>query len=129
MNGVIGECQVPSQTPPSFPVIPGHQIIGIVEKTGSEVNCLKPGDKVTVSGPYGEFFLKDNDNEMMFIGGGAGMAPMRSHLFHLFHTVKETNKNVTFWYGARSWKEVFYYVAITKNIVHPRDSRDHETRS
>ena len=54
---------------------------------------LKPGDKVTVSGPYGEFFLKDNDNEMMFIGGGAGMAPMRSHLFHLFHTVKETNKN------------------------------------
>ena len=70
---------------------------------------LKPGDKVTVSGPYGEFFLKDNDNEMMFIGGGAGMAPMRSHLFHLFHTLKETKKNITFWYGARSWKEVFYY--------------------
>ena len=69
----------------------------------------KPGDKVTISGPYGEFFLKDNDNEMMFIGGGAGMAPMRSHLFHLFHTVKESKKNVTFWYGARSWKEVFYY--------------------
>ncbi|MEN8116994.1 MAG: NADH:ubiquinone reductase (Na(+)-transporting) subunit F [Bacteroidota bacterium] len=70
---------------------------------------LKPGDKVTVSGPYGEFFLKDNDNEMMFVGGGAGMAPMRSHLFHLFHTLKETKKNVTFWYGARSWKEVFYF--------------------
>ena len=70
---------------------------------------LKPGDKVTVSGPYGEFFLKDNDNEMMFVGGGAGMAPMRSHLFHLFHTLKETKKNITFWYGARSWKEVFYY--------------------
>ncbi len=70
---------------------------------------LKPGDKVTVSGPYGEFFLKDNDNEMMFIGGGAGMAPMRSHLFHLFHTLKESKKNITFWYGARSWKEVFYY--------------------
>ena len=69
----------------------------------------KPGDKVTISGPYGEFFLKDNDNEMMFIGGGAGMAPMRSHLFHLFHTVKESKKKVTFWYGARSWKEVFYY--------------------
>lgn len=69
----------------------------------------KPGDKVTISGPYGEFFLKDNDNEMMFIGGGAGMAPMRSHLFHLFHTVKEQKKKVTFWYGARSWKEVFYY--------------------
>ena len=70
---------------------------------------LKPGDKVTVSGPYGEFFLKDNDSEMMFVGGGAGMAPMRSHLFHLFHTIKESKKKVTFWYGARSWKEVFYY--------------------
>jgi Na+-transporting NADH:ubiquinone oxidoreductase subunit F len=69
----------------------------------------KPGDKVTISGPFGEFFLKDNHNEMMFIGGGAGMAPMRSHLFHLFHTVKETKKKVTFWYGARSWSEVFYY--------------------
>lgn len=70
---------------------------------------LKPGDKVTVSGPYGEFFLKDNDNEMMFVGGGAGMAPMRSHLFHIFHTLKESNKKISFWYGARSWKEVFYY--------------------
>ncbi len=75
---------------------------------------LKPGDKVTVSGPYGEFFLKDNDSEMMFIGGGAGMAPMRSHLFHLFHTVKESKKKVTFWYGARSWKEVFYYDQFRK---------------
>jgi Na+-transporting NADH:ubiquinone oxidoreductase subunit F len=69
----------------------------------------KPGDKVVISGPFGEFFLKNNDSEMMFIGGGAGMAPMRSHLFHLFHTLKESKKNVTFWYGARSWKEVFYY--------------------
>ncbi|MDR2911556.1 MAG: NADH:ubiquinone reductase (Na(+)-transporting) subunit F [Bacteroidales bacterium] len=75
----------------------------------SYIFSRKPGDKVTVSGPYGEFFLKNNDNEMMFIGGGAGMAPMRSHLFHLFHTVKEQKKKVTFWYGARSWKEVFYY--------------------
>ena len=75
----------------------------------SYIFSRKPGDKVTVSGPYGEFFLKKNENEMMFIGGGAGMAPMRSHLFHLFQTVKETKKNVTFWYGARSWKEVFYY--------------------
>jgi Na+-transporting NADH:ubiquinone oxidoreductase subunit F len=75
----------------------------------SFVFSRKPGDKVTISGPYGEFFLNDNDNEMMFIGGGAGMAPMRSHLFHLFHTVKEKKKKVTFWYGARSWKEVFYY--------------------
>jgi Na+-transporting NADH:ubiquinone oxidoreductase subunit F len=69
----------------------------------------KPGDKVTISGPYGEFFLKDNDNEMMFVGGGAGMAPMRSHLFHLFYTLKEEKRKITFWYGARSWKEVFYY--------------------
>ncbi|MFA8433717.1 MAG: NADH:ubiquinone reductase (Na(+)-transporting) subunit F [Marinifilaceae bacterium] len=67
----------------------------------------KPGDKVTVSGPYGEFFIKETDNEMMFIGGGAGMAPMRSHIFHLFHTVK-TGRKATFWYGARSMKEVFY---------------------
>ncbi len=69
----------------------------------------KPGDKVMVSGPYGEFFLKDNNNEMMFIGGGAGMAPMRSHLFHLFHTLKEKNRKISFWYGARSWREVFYH--------------------
>jgi len=69
----------------------------------------KPGDKVTISGPFGEFFLKENENEMMFIGGGAGMAPMRSHLFHLFHTLRESKRKVTFWYGARSWKEVFYY--------------------
>ncbi len=75
----------------------------------SYIFSLKPGDKVDISGPYGDFFLKDNDNEMMFIGGGAGMAPMRSHLFHLFHTVKERNKKISFWYGARSWKEVFYY--------------------
>ncbi|MDR1274327.1 MAG: NADH:ubiquinone reductase (Na(+)-transporting) subunit F [Odoribacteraceae bacterium] len=66
-----------------------------------------PGDKVNLSGPYGEFFLKDTGNEMMFIGGGAGMAPMRSHIFHLFKTLK-TGRKVTFWYGARSMKEVFY---------------------
>ena len=75
----------------------------------SYIYSLKPGDKIAISGPYGEFFLKDNDNEMMFIGGGAGMAPMRSHLFHIFHTLKDRKKKVTFWYGARSWSEVFYY--------------------
>lgn len=73
----------------------------------SYIFSLKPGDKVTVSGPYGEFFLRETDNEMMFIGGGAGMAPMRSHIFHLFKTLKSGRK-VTFWYGARSMKEVFY---------------------
>ncbi|PSK85338.1 NADH:ubiquinone reductase (Na(+)-transporting) subunit F [Prolixibacter denitrificans] len=95
-------------TPPFDRVNGGFQKVnpGICS---SYIYSLKPGDKITISGPYGEFFLKDNDNEMMFIGGGAGMAPMRSHLFHLFHTVKESNKKVTFWYGARSWKEVFYY--------------------
>jgi Na+-transporting NADH:ubiquinone oxidoreductase subunit F len=67
----------------------------------------KPGDKVTVSGPYGEFFIQDTGAEMIYIGGGAGMAPMRSHLFHLFHTVK-TNRKVTYWYGARSKREIFF---------------------
>jgi len=79
----------------------------------SYIYSLKPGDKITISGPYGEFFLKDNNNEMMFIGGGAGMAPMRSHLFHIFHTLKERDKKVTFWYGARSWSEVFYFEEFT----------------
>ena len=68
---------------------------------------LKPGDKVTVSGPYGEFFIRDTQNEMMFIGGGAGMAPMRSHIFDQYMTQK-TKRKATFWYGARSLREVFY---------------------
>ncbi|TDO03306.1 NADH:ubiquinone reductase (Na(+)-transporting) subunit F [Sunxiuqinia elliptica] len=95
-------------TPPFDRVNGGFQKVnpGICS---SYIFSRKPGDKVTISGPYGEFFLKDNDNEMMFIGGGAGMAPMRSHLFHLFHTLKQTDKQVTFWYGARSWREVFYF--------------------
>lgn len=73
----------------------------------SYIFSRKPGDKVTLSGPYGEFFIKDTDNEIMFIGGGAGMAPMRSHIFHLFNTAK-TGRKVTFWYGARSKREIFY---------------------
>ncbi len=68
---------------------------------------LKPGDKVDISGPYGEFFIKETDREMMFIGGGAGMAPMRSHLFHLFKTL-HTDRKVSFWYGGRSLRELFY---------------------
>lgn len=67
----------------------------------------KPGDKVTVSGPYGEFFIKETEAEMLYIGGGAGMAPMRSHLFHLFHTLK-TGRKVSYWYGGRSKRELFY---------------------
>ena len=68
---------------------------------------LKAGDKVTISGPYGDFFIKGTDREMVYIGGGAGMAPMRSHLFHLFYTL-ETGRKVSFWYGARSKREMFY---------------------
>lgn len=67
----------------------------------------KPGDKVTISGPYGEFFIKETDREMLYVGGGAGMAPMRSHLFHLFHTLK-TGRKVTYFYGARTRREIFY---------------------
>jgi len=73
----------------------------------SYIFSRKPGDKVMVSGPYGEFHIKKTNREMMFIGGGAGMAPMRSHIFHLFHTEK-TNRKATFWYGGRSLRELFY---------------------
>ncbi len=73
----------------------------------SYVFGCKPGDKVTISGPYGEFFIKDTDAEMVYVGGGAGMAPMRSHLFHLFHTLKSGRK-VSYWYGGRSRRELFY---------------------
>lgn len=68
---------------------------------------LKEGDKVMVSGPYGEFFMKDTEREIVFIGGGAGMAPMRSHIMDLFHT-RKTKRKVSFWYGARSKREIFY---------------------
>ncbi|MCK4638050.1 MAG: NADH:ubiquinone reductase (Na(+)-transporting) subunit F [Bacteroidales bacterium] len=73
----------------------------------SYIFSRKPGDKVTISGPYGEFFIKDSDKEMMFIGGGAGMAPMRSHIFHLFNT-EHSKRKATFWYGGRSLRELFY---------------------
>ena len=68
---------------------------------------LKPGDEVTISGPFGEFFAKPTDNEMVFIGGGAGMAPMRSHIFDQFRRL-HTDRKVSFWYGARSLREAFY---------------------
>lgn len=73
----------------------------------SYIFSRKPGDKVVVSGPYGEFFINDSDAEMLYVGGGAGMAPMRSHLYHLFKTVK-TGRKVTYWYGGRSKRELFY---------------------
>lgn len=74
----------------------------------SYVFSLKPGDKVNIAGPFGDFHIKPTQREMIYIGGGAGMAPLRSHLFHLFHTLKEENRKVSFWYGGRSSREVFY---------------------
>jgi Na+-transporting NADH:ubiquinone oxidoreductase subunit F len=68
---------------------------------------LNPGDRVVLSGPYGDFFIKDTDREMCFVGGGAGMAPMRSHIFHQLN-VLNTRRKMTFWYGARSRSEMFY---------------------
>jgi Na+-transporting NADH:ubiquinone oxidoreductase subunit F len=73
----------------------------------SYIFSRKPGDRVMLSGPYGEFHIKNTSNEMVYIGGGAGMAPLRSHIFHLFNTLK-TSRKVSYWYGARSLREVFY---------------------
>jgi Na+-transporting NADH:ubiquinone oxidoreductase subunit F len=87
----------PPQAPPSIPT-------GIMS---SFIFNLKPGDEVTVSGPYGEFYARDTDAEMIFIGGGAGMAPMRSHIFDQLKRLHST-RNISFWYGARSLREAFY---------------------
>ncbi|MCJ8294014.1 MAG: NADH:ubiquinone reductase (Na(+)-transporting) subunit F [Colwellia sp.] len=76
-------------------------------KMSSYIFSLKAGDKVTISGPFGEFFAKETDNEMVFIGGGAGMAPMRSHIFDQLKRLKSKRK-ISFWYGARSKREMFY---------------------
>lgn len=73
----------------------------------SFIFAQKPGDKVVISGPYGEFFINESEAEMLYVGGGAGMAPMRSHLYHLFRTLK-TGRKVTYWYGGRSKRELFY---------------------
>lgn len=86
--------------PPNLPDAPP----GIAS---SYIFGLKPGDKVWISGPFGEFFAKDTKREMVYIGGGAGMAPMRSHIFDLFHT-QRTDRKVSFWYGGRSLRELFY---------------------
>ena len=76
-------------------------------KMSSYIFGLKPGDDVEISGPFGEFFAKETDTEMVFVGGGAGMAPMRSHIFDQFRRIR-TKRKVTFWYGARSLREAFY---------------------
>ncbi|MBN72441.1 MAG: NADH:ubiquinone reductase (Na(+)-transporting) subunit F [Gimesia sp.] len=76
-------------------------------KMSSYIFNLKPGDEVTISGPYGEFFIQETDAEMIYIGGGAGMAPLRSHIYELFKE-RKTNRKVSYWYGARSMREMFY---------------------
>ncbi|MFO7831947.1 MAG: NADH:ubiquinone reductase (Na(+)-transporting) subunit F [Desulfuromonadaceae bacterium] len=86
--------------PPNAPDAPPGQM-------SSYIFNLKPGDKVTISGPYGEFFARETDNEMVFIGGGAGMAPMRSHIWDQLLRLNSKRK-ITYWYGARSLKEMFY---------------------
>jgi Na+-transporting NADH:ubiquinone oxidoreductase subunit F len=75
--------------------------------SSSFIFARKPGDKVTISGPFGDFHIKDTQNEMVYVGGGAGMAPLRSHIFHLLKTLK-TGRKVSYWYGARSKREIFY---------------------
>ncbi len=76
-------------------------------KVSSYIFNLKPGDTVTISGPFGDFFIEDSNSEMLYIGGGAGMAPLRSHIFELFKG-RRTKRKVSFWYGARSLREIFY---------------------
>jgi Na+-transporting NADH:ubiquinone oxidoreductase subunit F len=86
--------------PPNAPDAPPGQM-------SSFIFNLKPGDKVIISGPYGEFFARDTDNEMIFVGGGAGMAPMRSHIFDQLGRLHSKRK-ISYWYGARSFREMFY---------------------
>jgi len=74
----------------------------------SYIFSRKPGDKVWISGPFGEFHIQNTKREMLYIGGGAGMAPLRSHLLHLFNTLKTTDRKISYWYGARSKNEIFY---------------------
>ncbi|MCG6155613.1 NADH:ubiquinone reductase (Na(+)-transporting) subunit F [Rubinisphaera margarita] len=76
-------------------------------KMSSYIFNLKAGDEVTISGPYGEFFIKDTESEMIYIGGGAGMAPLRSHIFELLKT-QHSNRKISYWYGGRSTRELFY---------------------
>ena len=88
-------------------------------KMSSWIFNLKPGDEATISGPYGEFFIKDTEAEMVYIGGGAGMAPLRSHIFELFKRQK-TDRKVTYWYGGRSLRELFY-ICLLYTSPSPRD--------
>lgn len=99
-NCVMLNIRIATPPPPLWDKVPPGLATSYIFK-------LKPGDKVMISGPFGEFFAKDTDREMVYIGGGAGMAPMRSHIFDLFHT-NNTTRKVSYWYGARSRREMFY---------------------
>ncbi|NKW78066.1 NADH:ubiquinone reductase (Na(+)-transporting) subunit F, partial [Rhodobacteraceae bacterium R_SAG7] len=92
--------RVASPPPGSTGIPPGQM--------SSYIFNLKPGDKVTISGPFGEFFARDTQKEMVFIGGGAGMAPMRSHIFDQLKRLENRDRKITFWYGARSKREMFF---------------------
>lgn len=92
--------RIASPPPKGPPDIPPGQV-------SSYIFNLKPGDEVTISGPFGEFCIEDSDSEMVYIGGGAGMAPLRSHIFELFKA-RKTERKVSYWYGGRSLQEVFY---------------------
>jgi len=107
-EGNIITLNVRIATPP-FDRNTGTWQAGVKPGIGSSfIFNLKPGDKVMMSGPYGDFHILDTKREMLYIGGGAGMAPLRAHLLHLFKTLKTTDRTVSYWYGARSKAEIFY---------------------
>ncbi len=107
-EGNIISLNVRIATPP-FDRSTGTWAAGIKPGIASSyIFSLKPGDKVMMSGPYGDFHILETKREMLYVGGGAGMAPLRSHLLHLFNTMKTTDRKVTYWYGARSVNEIFY---------------------
>lgn len=99
-NIIMLNVRIATPPPGSGPEVPTGQM-------SSFIFGLEPGDRVTVAGPFGEFFAKETDNEMIFIGGGAGMAPMRSHIYDQLLRLK-THRKMSFWYGARSRREMFY---------------------
>jgi len=106
-EGDIIKLNIRIATPPFDPKTKGFMNVnpGVCS---SYVFGRKVGDKCTISGPYGEFFIKPTKKEMVYVGGGAGMAPLRSHLFHLFHTLKTTDRKISYWYGGRTRRELFY---------------------
>ncbi|MDR0536832.1 MAG: NADH:ubiquinone reductase (Na(+)-transporting) subunit F [Tannerellaceae bacterium] len=117
-EGNIITLNVRIATPP-FDRSSGTWKVGIKPGIASSfIFTLKAGDKVKMSGPYGDFHILNTKREMLYIGGGAGMAPLRAHLLHLFNTLKTTDRIVSYWYGARSTAEIFYeedFRAIEKN--------------